>query len=213
MNSKIVLFFLVVIAVLAIIVGIMLNPESSPESKFLPITPYGFTYDDMDSLRMSLAREGFQMSSSTVISDHTIDQYCTFYDDGKQKFVPFCRTTALSDNDQKSIGNVNFGGSTDYPVMAIVLLETSELYSKTERINIILEKTIEKLVCDCWAEIQPGKFNSVSDWIDAARNHYESSGKSTLTSKIDGLEGNNLILEITQTENSYLTTLVISKVV
>jgi hypothetical protein len=70
---------------------------------------------------------------------------------------------------------------------------------------------IENLVCDCWGEQQPGGFESVSVWLDAAQKKYSESSQTTLKSKINGLAQKQLILEITATEKSYLWTLIIVK--
>jgi len=51
---------------------------------------------------------------------------------------------------------------------------------------------IEILVCDCWEDRQPGGFESVRAWLDVAAEKYAESTKSTLTSKIEGLENMKL---------------------
>jgi hypothetical protein len=70
---------------------------------------------------------------------------------------------------------------------------------------------IENLVCNCWDAQQPGGFESVSAWLDAAQKKYSESSQTTLKSKINGLAQKQLILEITATEKSYLWTLIVVK--
>ncbi len=70
---------------------------------------------------------------------------------------------------------------------------------------------IGTLVCDCWDEKQPGSFESVSAWLNTAENKYAESSKTTLKSKINGLDNKKLILEITSKDESYLWTLIVIK--
>ena len=70
---------------------------------------------------------------------------------------------------------------------------------------------IDILVCECWSEQRPGGYESVSEWLDAAKEQYNTSPQSTLKSKIDGLAHKRLVLEIMPAEESYLFTLTITK--
>jgi hypothetical protein len=153
------------------------------------------------------------MSSPSVITDHTVKQYCTFFDDdGVQQFVSYCVTTAILDSDGKPLGNINMGGNSIEPNMALAMVQTSTSFdSKTNDIGFIFETMIETLVCDCWAEKQPGGFESVSAWIHAAEQQYYDSLQSTLISKINGLNQKQLVLEITSSRDSYLWTLIVIK--
>ena len=58
---------------------------------------------------------------------------------------------------------------------------------------------------------QPGGFESVQSWLDAAEKQYLESGETTIKSTIDGLDEKQIILEITVTEKSYLWTLIVTK--
>ena len=121
-------------------------------------------------------------------------------------------TTALLDSTGTPLGNVNIGGTHEYALMALAVLESKPLLdSEKDAIGIVFETMIKTLVCDCWEQTQPGKFNSIKEWIDASESHYLNSGKTTLNSKISGLADKELILEITKTDNSYLWTLIIVK--
>jgi hypothetical protein len=170
-------------------------------------------YSDVERIQKILSTENILMSSPSVITDHTVKQYCTFFDDdGVQQFVSYCVTTAILDSDGKPLGNINMGGNPIEPNMALAIVESSPSFdSKTDEISFIFETMIETLVCNCWAEKQPGGFDSVSAWINTAKQQYGDSSQSTLTSKINGLAQKQLILEITSSDNSYLWTLIIIK--
>jgi len=170
-----------------------------------------FIYSDTEKIQQILANENISMSSPSVITDHTVKQYCTYFDDnGVQQFVTYCVTTAILDSDEKPLGNINMGGNPIEPNVALALIETSPSFdSRSEEIGVVFETMVKTLVCDCWTEKQPGGFESVSAWINAAEQKYRDSPHSTLTSKIDGLAQKQLILEITPSGDSYLWTLII----
>ena len=55
---------------------------------------------------------------------------------------------------------------------------------------------VESLVCDCWDEKQPGGFESITAWINAAQTKYaESSQTIPLKSTVTGLGDETLILD------------------
>ena len=170
-----------------------------------------FIYSDIEKIQKILATENILMSSPSAITDHTVKQYCTFFDnDGVQQFVSYCVTTSILDSDGKPLGNINMGGNSIKPSMALAIIEAGPFFdSKTDNIEFVFETMIETLVCDCWAEKQPGGFESVSAWIHAAEQQYSDSSQSTLISKINGLNQKQLVLEITSSGNSYLWTLIV----
>jgi len=212
---------LILAPILLIIAGILLVisiPEdtSPPESK--PIYNTGFTFYDVEKIQTSLEKQNISMTTPTAITDHTIPQYCTYFDGQSiQNNVEYCTTTSIMDSDGEPIGNINMGGTTDGPIMALAIIDSSPfLDSKLTEIDIVFQVLIETLVCDCWAEKQPGGFESVSEWLNTAKAKYDDSIKfdskqNTLKSKIDGLNGMNLILEITSKDESYLWTLIVLK--
>ena len=152
------------------------------------------------------------MSSSTAISDDTVAQYCTFFDGNVQKFVKYCTTAALVDVNGSPLGNFNMGGTSDVSTMVIALLESKPLIDSNENeVDFVFETMIETLVCDCWEQQHPGDFESVSAWINAAEKHYLESGQITLKSKINGIDNKQIVLEITNTGNYYLWTLIVLK--
>jgi len=184
--------------------GNTLDDQSIPDVNFI--------YSNVDAMQKILITNDIVMSSPTVISDDTVGQYCTYFDnDGIQKFVQYCITTALVNSDGKPLGNLNMGGNPISPSMALVILETPDLNSKRDKIDFIFQTMIENLVCDCWDEQKPGGFESVSSWLDAAETKYLESTQNTLKSKMNGLAQKQLILEITSIDESYLWTLIVLK--
>jgi len=182
-----------------------------PQSK--PIYEMGFTYYDVEKIKTSLAKQNISMSAPTAITDHTIGQYCTFTDDENvQKTVVYCTTTAILDSDGEPLGNINMGGTTDGPIMALAIIDASPfLDSREDEVNHVFQTMIETLVCDCWEEQQPGGFESVRAWLNTAEEKYIESSQTTLKSKITGLEQKKLILEITSTGEFYLWILIVLK--
>ncbi len=210
MNKLIIIPIIFVIAV-AVTVYFNYTLEESSESQSKSIYEMGFTFNDVDKIKKSLSTQKIFMSSPIEITDYTIGQYCPSFDD-IQNLINHCATTVITDINGNSLGNINMGGTTDGPIMALAIIDSSPfLDSKQDTVNYVFQTMIETLVCDCWEEKQPGGFESVSAWLDAAAEKYAESPQSTLTSKIKGLENMNLILKIKSTNENYLWTLIILK--
>ena len=209
MNKKILLPIIVIIISTIVIFLIPENP-SMPSSENL--YQFGFTFYDVEKIKLSLSEADIFMSTPTPITDHTIENYCAIRDNILSS-INYCTTTALQGPDGKSLGNISMGGTPDNPIMAIALVESSPfLDSKSDEIEIVFETMVETLVCDCWNEKQPGGFESVNAWVTAAKIKYaESSQTIPLKSTITGLGNETLILEITSKNDSYLWTLIVLK--
>ncbi len=207
MNKKIFIPILIIIVAIPVIV---FSSESKSQDDSVP--KIDFIYANIDDMQKIFIAEGISMSSPTTISDDTVSQYCAFFDNSNvQKSVPYCITTALMDSEGRALGNLNMGGNPISPTMALAIIETPSLDSKNTEIDFVFQTMIEILVCDCWNEKKPGGFESVSAWLDAAKQQYGDSSKSALKSKIGGLAQKQLTLEITSTGSSYLWTLIIAK--
>ncbi len=209
MDKKIIIP-LIVIFISAVVIFLIPENFSIPSSENL--YQYGFTFYDIEKIKVSLSEQNIFMSSPTPITDHTIGNYCAIHDDILST-IAYCTTTAIQDSDGKSLGNISMGGVPDNPIMALALVESSPfLDTKSNEIEIIFETMIETLVCDCWNEKQPGEFESVSEWINAAKIKYaESSQTIPLKSTITGLGDETLILEINSKNDSYFWTLIVLK--
>jgi len=209
MNKKI-LFPIIIIIISAI--AIFLIPENSSMPSSDNLYQYGFTFYDVEKINESLSEKNIFMSIPTPITDHTIENYCAIRDDILST-INYCTTTALQGPDGKSLGNISMGGTPDNPIMALALVESSPfLDSKFNEVEIVFKIMIETLVCDCWNEKQPGGFESVNAWLEAAKTKFAASSQTIpLKSTITGLGDETLILEIKSTSDSYSWTLIILK--
>lgn len=215
MNARIVVAATIAVVTVIVIFGVLfsftLKPQSEPEPEL--VYEIDFTYSDIDTLKEILATKNIYMSSPTEITDYTVDQYCTFFDDeNKQNFVKYCTTTAILDSNGKPLGNINLGGTYDDSTMALAILEVSpSLNSQGDDVDFVFKSMIEVLVCDCWDNLKPGGFESVEQWLDIAEERYAESGKKSLKSKINGLDGKQITLEISSSEKSFLWILTVVK--
>jgi len=212
MNKKILIPILLgIVVVVSVSLLLISENPSQPQSK--PIYEMGFTYYDVEKIKTSLARQNISMSTPVAITDHTIGQYCPFFGDGSaQRSVEYCTTTALMDSNGEPLGNINMGGNTDGPILALAIIDASPfLDSRKNVVHFVFQTMIETLVCDCWEEKQPGGFESVSAWLNTAEEKYVEFSKPTLTSNIASLDNKRLILEITSKDESYLWTLIVLK--
>ena len=209
MNNKILLPIIIII-ISAIAVFLIPEDTSMPSSENL--YQYGFTFYDVEKIKESLSEQNIFMSTPSPITDHTIENYCAIRADILST-ITYCTTTAIQDPNGKSLGNISMGGTPDNPIMAIAAIDSSTSFdSKSHEVEIVFETMVETLVCECWNEKQPGGFESVNDWLDAAKIKYaESSQSIPLKSTITGLGDETLILEITLKNDSHLWTLIILK--
>jgi len=211
MNKLILIPLLLGIAVVVSVLSLSNYSETPSQPQSKSIYEVGFTFNDVDKIKKSLSTQKIFMSSPIEITDYTIGQYCPSFAD-IQNPIDHCATTVITDINGNSLGNINMGGTTDGPIMALAIIDSSPfLDSKQDTVDYVFQTMIETLVCDCWEDRQPGGFESVRMWLDAAAEKYTESTQSTLTSKIKGLKNMNLILEITSTDEDYLWTLIILK--
>jgi len=210
MNKLILIPILLGIATI-VFISIFSISENTSQLQSKSIYEVGFTFYDVDKIKKSLSTQKIFMSSPIEITDYTIGQYCPYFTD-IQNPIEHCATTVILDINGNSLGNINMGGTTDGPIMALAIIDSSPfLDSKQDVVYHVFQTMIETLVCDCWKDRQPGGFESVRIWLDTAAEKYSESTQSTLTSKIEGLENMKLILEITSTNENYLWTLIILK--
>lgn len=196
--------------IVIVVVALLMSNNELSQSDSQLIYETGFTYYDIEKIQNSLAEQNIFVSSPTAITDHTISQYCTYFEKGLPRNVEYCTTTAVLDVDGNPLGNINIGGDIESPVLAIANLETLTLESNPDDVLAVFETVIETLVCDCWNE-KSGEYESISDWLVAAHAFYNDSGNRNVKSKIDNLAGYEIFLEITPKDNSVLQTLIILK--
>ncbi len=183
-----------------------------PESKSQSIYDQGFTYYDIEIIQDVLKEKNIIVSTPTAIKDHTISQYCTYYQSGLPRTVEYCTTTSIVDSTGNSFGNINMGGDINTPILAIANMETTNLESNKEEVVAVIETMIETLVCDCWEEVKSeDDVESISSWVDMVHKFYSDYDERGITSQVDDLTSAVITLEITPKENSILQTLVIIK--
>ena len=197
--------------VIAVSAFLLLSNDISSDPESPSVYGSGFTYYDIEKIQNNLEGHNIFVSSPTAITDHTINQYCTYFEKGLPRNVEYCTTTVVLDYEGTTLGNINIGGDVQSPVLAIANLETSSLESNPDEVFAVFEAMIETLVCDCWEEEKSEDYPTISAWIDGVQTFYIDSGKRDIKSKIDDLAGYEILLEITSKDNSILQTLIILK--
>ncbi len=212
MNKK--LFLIPIILGIAAVISLSLTfvSEEPSESQSSSIYDEGFTYYDIEIIQSTLAEQNITVSTPVAITDHTVSKYCTFFENQLPKTVDYCTTTNVLDSEGKTLGNINMGGDTNSPILAIANLETTNLESNRDDVLSVIEVMIETLVCDCWEEEKSDDdLESISAWVDAVYNFYNDSGQRNVKSRVDDLGTSVITLEVTSKENSILQTLIILK--
>ena len=210
MNKMIVIPVLVGIVIVVSAFLLLSNDASSTPESVLTYDS-GFTYYDIEKIQNNLEEHNIFVSSPTAITDHTISQYCTYFEKGLPRSVDYCTTTAVLDYEGTTLGNIHIGGDTESPILAIANLETPSLESNQDKVFTVFEAMIETLVCDCWEEEKSDDYPTISTWLEGVQTFYIDSNKRDIKSKIDDLAGHEIILEITTKDNSILQTLIILK--
>lgn len=173
-----------------------------------------FTYYDVELVSAELEARGLSLSLPVPITDHTIPQYCAYYDAGAEGGLAspsYCTTSGIIDANGITVGNVNLGGDTSSPVVAVIALDpVPPIGTSRGHADAIFESVITGLVCDCWREQQPGGFESVSAWMAKAESMLDDSAdEKPLKSTISGLGGTDIILEAVPAPGGYQWTMVI----
>lgn len=174
--------------------------------------PITFSYNATNSnIKSILASKGISMSNPLKFSGNATAQYCTFYqDDLKQNSVEYCTSTELKDSNGKFLGNIHMTGNENSPNAILGVIQTDPFLSQLDSVKTVYQTMVESVVCDCWESEKPGKLDSVSAWIDAAKSHHLEGKHTTSNSQIDGLAQKHLFLEITTNTKGYLWKFVIT---
>ncbi len=197
---------------IAAVISFSVTFVSEEPSESQSIYDGGFTYYDIETIQTTFADQNITVSNPVAITDHTVSQYCTLFENQLPKIVDYCTTTNVLDSEGKALGNINMGGDINSPILAIANLETTNLESNQDDVLSVIEVMIETLVCDCWEEVKSDDdLESISAWVDAVYNFYNDSGQRNVKSQVDDLGTSVIILEVTSKENSILQTLIILK--
>ena len=210
--NKLILIPILLGITLVISVSLISISEEPAEPQSIPIYDTGFTYYDIQIIQSTLAKQNIFVSTPVPITDHTIGQYCTFFENGLPRTVEYCTTTVVLGIEGNTLGNINIGGDVNSPIMAIANIETASLESNSEEVLAVFETMIETLVCDCWEEEKSDDdIESIPAWIALVHKFYHDSEGRGIKSQVDDLGNSVIILEITPKENSILQTLIILK--
>ena len=210
MNKLLVIPVVVGIALIILLSSMLTNETNETASQ--SIYDSGFTYYDIEKIQDTLAEKNIVVSAPSPITDHTISEYCTYFEKGLPRTVEYCTTTAVMNYEGITLGNINIGGDTQSPVVAIANLETKTLDSNSDEVLAIFETMIETLVCDCWEEEKSDDdVESISAWVELTHKFYSDSDERGIKSQVDDLRTSQITLEITPNENSILQTLIILK--
>lgn len=189
------------IIVAAFLISTSVNNSDESESDTLSIS-YIETNKEIQS---QLATHKIAMSSALKINGFSIKQYCTFFaDESIQNAIEYCTSTELLDSDGRYLGNIHMVGLNNSPKYVIGVIQADPHISQLDEIKTIFQTMIVNLVCDCWEEENPGGFETVSAWIEAANNHHLEAKRITSKSEISGIAQKNLMLEITTNTEGYL---------
>ncbi len=208
------LFLIPIVLGIAAVVSLSLTivSEEPSESQSPSIYDQGFTYYDIETIQTTLSEQNITVSIPVAITDHTISQYCMIFENKLPQKIDYCTTTNVIDSEGNPLGNINMGGNTNSPILAIANLETTTLESNQDDVLTVIEVMIETLVCDCWEEEKSDDdLESISAWLDAVHSFYNDSGQRGVKSQVDDLGTSVITLEVTSKENSILHTLIIQK--
>jgi len=214
MKNKILFPIVICIGIVLVLLGVTFNQPIGEPILREPVeyAKLNFSYVDSNSiLKSSLASNGILMSSPLKFTGNSISKYCTFYqNEQKQNSVTYCTSTELKDSEGKFLGNIHMVGTLDSPDSVLGVIQTDPYLSNLDSLKTTYQIMIESLVCDCWQDQKPGDFQTVSEWIDAAKSHHLEAKRITSSSEVSGLADKQLFLEITTNSDGYLWKLIIS---
>lgn len=195
------------VAILISISFTLMSDVNVPTSNSLSLS----YVDTNKELQLDLQSNDIKMSSPLKLNGFSIDTYCTFFSDVLiQDSIEYCTSTEMLDSKNQYLGNIQMVGSNSHPQYVIGVIQTDPSVSQLDDVKIVVDSMIELIVCDCWDDKQPGNFESVASWIDAANSHHLENMSITSKSKINGLTEKPMLLEITTNENGYLWKFLIS---
>lgn len=162
-------------------------------------------------LQKSLSENQLLMSNPIKITTpESILKYCNFFSDSKIDSIEYCTSTEIKDSDGNFLGNIHMIGTTQQVSSIIIIAQTDSSMNNLDSIYALFDNSIKVIVCDCWEEKSPGDFTSVSDWVSGMVNLQSES--KVIKSNIDSLENKDLHLELSEHDDGYLWTLVISMI-
>lgn len=160
-------------------------------------------YDANADMRQSLKMHDVDVSVPLVLRDDMAAQYCTFFADSPPE--PYCTSTEMTYGG-KFLGNIHMVGGTERPVAALAVIQSDNEITEKPQIYAVWRIMIEHLVCNCWAEVRPGGFDTIQDWVDTAVMIHQDANSTV--SRIDALPI-EVMMEITPNESGHMWTLLV----
>ena len=203
-----IIIVIVVVTVVTIFYLHLLNDRVSQT-----VTEIDLSYDSSNSdMKSMLKSHSIEMSNPLRIHGDSIEKYCKFFSDVRlQTSVRYCTSTELVDSDRNFIGNIHMVGNAESPYAVLGIVQTNPFMSELDDVKIISQVMVNALVCECWEAAKPGGFDSVSEWIEAAKSHHLNAKKTTSKSEIHGLAHKQLLIEISTNTDGYLWKFVVSR--
>jgi hypothetical protein len=177
MNKKILVPVISGVALAIIVVALLIPTTNTPPEKSESETVSISYIETNKEIQSQLATQNIAMSSALKLNGFSIKQYCTFFaDESIQNAIEYCTSTELLDANGRYLGNIHMVGVSNSPKYVIGVIQADPILSQLDDIKIIYRTMIESLVCDCWESEKPGDFETVSAWIDAAKDHHLEAG-------------------------------------
>ncbi len=184
--------------------AVALYLASAPGGGFDP-PALDFDYSMNSQISDTLAGRDVSMSSPITASQaFDVQRYCTFFDDPeKQSQIRYCTSTELLDGNGHFLGNVHMVGTPESPKLVIAILEAS--LDEAGTVSAVFDAVIDNTVCECWENLSPGGFPSVSGWVDAMGDfHRQATSETTTKSAVLVLDDLKVQSEITSIEGAYV---------
>ncbi|RDJ37989.1 MAG: hypothetical protein DWQ13_04995 [Crenarchaeota archaeon] len=200
--------------IVAVVIGLVIIIAYSfpSEDETIMVDPLTIQYSAINfELQKSLTENQLHMSKPIKISTpESIVKYCNFFADSNIDAIEHCTSTEIKDSDGSFLGNIHMIGTNQQVSSIIIIAQADPSMNNLDSIITLFDNSIKVTVCDCWEEISPGDFASVSDWVSATANMKSES--KVIKSNINSLENKDLYLELSENEDGYLWTLIISQI-
>lgn len=211
MKKKIFIYIIAAIVAVAILATSVFTLTKDNPIEPMSLPELDFTYTDSNlKLKQNLESREISMSSPlkfSTISD--LNKFCAFFENTQlQNQVEYCTSTELRDSEGNYLGNIHMVGNRQMPKIVLSLIQSNPFMDNLDSVKTVYDTVIQDLVCNCWIDVKPGSFETVSDWIDKQREFHTSGTKPTSKSSLN-LSGKQLEMELTTNTQGYLWKLLI----
>lgn len=201
---------IVIIAVTQFNVIPEVQENSTPPSQ---VAFLDFSYDEANSdIRSALAQYKINMTHPIRLSSQSdVHQYCNFLTDPKkQALVTYCTSAVLQDK-EGFLGDVNMVGTSDVPGLVVVALQSNPVQSNYGDVKTVFSAVVNNTICQCWEKEVPNGFTTLSDLMDKLRDTHLTTKDPTTSTPVMPLGNKHFKIELTTNESGYLWKLLVSK--